>query len=60
MNCGANIVLSRLPISDMETQYFADRGLFCAGRVKDGDMRRVAKATGMTVRRPWPLLRWTR
>lgn len=30
---GANIVLSRLAIGDLATQYFADRGLFCAGRV---------------------------
>ncbi|KAK7237189.1 chaperonin-like protein [Aureococcus anophagefferens] len=26
--------------------YFADRGLFCAGRVPDQDMERVVKATG--------------
>jgi len=45
VNSGANIVLSKLPIGDLATQYFADRGLFCAGRVADGDMKRVAKAT---------------
>jgi len=45
---GANIVLSRLPIGDLATQYFADRGMFCAGRCEDGDMQRVAKATGAT------------
>lgn len=49
VNCGANIVLSKLPIGDLATQYFADRGLFCAGRVEDGDLKRVAKATGATV-----------
>jgi T-complex protein 1 subunit eta len=49
VQCGANIVLSKLPIGDLATQYFADRGLFCAGRVEEGDMRRVAKATGATV-----------
>ena len=43
---GANIVLSKLPIGDLATQYFADRGLFCAGRVEVGDLVRVAKATG--------------
>jgi hypothetical protein len=43
---GANIVLSRLAIGDLGTQYFADRGVFCAGRVADDDMQRVAKATG--------------
>lgn len=49
VQCGANIVLSKLPIGDLATQYFADRGLFCAGRVEEGDMKRVAKATGATV-----------
>ena len=46
---GANIVLSKLPIGDLATQYFADRGLFCAGRVNDSDIKRVAKATGASV-----------
>lgn len=43
---GAQIVLSKLPIGDLATQYFADRNLFCAGRVGKGDLDRVAKATG--------------
>jgi T-complex protein 1 subunit eta len=43
---GVQVVLSRLPIGDLATQYFADRGLYCAGRVADEDMRRVSKATG--------------
>lgn len=43
---GAKIVLSKLPIGDLATQWFADRGIFCAGRVPDEDMKRVAKATG--------------
>lgn len=43
---GANIILSKLAIGDLATQYFADRGLFCAGRVEDGDIKRMAKATG--------------
>ena len=47
--CGANIVLSKLPIGDLATQYFADRGLFCAGRVEVGDLVRVAKATNGVV-----------
>ncbi|KAG2449082.1 hypothetical protein HYH02_005831 [Chlamydomonas schloesseri] len=46
---GANIVLSRLAIGDLATQYFADRGIFCAGRVETGDMERVTKATGAKV-----------
>jgi T-complex protein 1 subunit eta len=49
VSCGANIVLSKLPIGDLATQYFADRGLFCAGRVMDADLKRVAKATGGSV-----------
>lgn len=49
VNCGANVVLSKLPIGDLATQYFADRGLFCAGRVDVGDLNRVAKATGGVV-----------
>jgi T-complex protein 1 subunit eta len=43
---GANMVLSRLAIGDLATQYFADRGMFCAGRVPQEDLARVAKATG--------------
>jgi len=30
---GAKVVLSKLPIGDLATQYFADRDIFCAGRV---------------------------
>lgn len=43
---GAKIVLSRLAIGDLATQYFADRDIFCAGRVQESDMHRVATATG--------------
>lgn len=43
---GAQIVLSKLPIGDLATQWFADRGIFCAGRVSNEDINRVAKATG--------------
>jgi len=46
---GANVVLSKLPIGDLATQFFADRGMFCAGRVELGDMKRVAKATGAVI-----------
>ena len=46
---GANIVLSRLPIGDLATQYFADRGLFCAGRVPESDLKRLAKATHASI-----------
>ncbi|CCI40265.1 unnamed protein product [Albugo candida] len=43
---GAQIILSKLPIGDLATQYFADRGLFCAGRVAQDDMERTLRATG--------------
>jgi len=46
---GAQVILSRLPIGDLATQYFADRGLFCAGRVPREDLERVARATGAHV-----------
>lgn len=44
--CNAQIILSKLPIGDLATQYFADRGIFCAGRVPSDDLARLAKATG--------------
>ncbi len=30
----------------MATQFFADRDVFCAGRVAEEDLRRVCRATG--------------
>lgn len=46
---GAKVVLSRLPIGDLATQYFADRDVFCAGRVASDDLERVCQATGAAV-----------
>lgn len=46
---GAQIVLSRLAIGDLGTQFFADRNIFCAGRVPMEDLARVSKATGAKV-----------
>jgi T-complex protein 1 subunit eta len=43
---GAKVVLSKLPIGDVATQYFADRDMFCAGRVPDDDLNRTMKACG--------------
>lgn len=43
---GANVVLSKLPIGDVATQYFADRDMFCAGRMTEEDMKRTLKACG--------------
>lgn len=46
---GAKVVLSKLPIGDLATQYFADRDVFCAGRVSSDDLERVCQATGASV-----------
>lgn len=46
---GAKVVLSKLPIGDLATQYFADRDIFCAGRVASDDMERVVQATGAAI-----------
>lgn len=46
---GANIVLSKLPIGDLATQFFADRNIFCAGRVSSDDMDRVILAVGGSI-----------
>jgi len=46
---GAKVVLSKLPIGDLATQWFADRDIFCAGRVAAGDLRRVVQAVGGSV-----------
>jgi len=43
---GAIIVLSKLPIGDVATQYFADRDIFCAGRVTEDDLKRTMKGCG--------------
>merc|ERR1719197_966630 len=46
---GAQVVLSRLAIGDLATQYFADRNIFCAGRVDSDDLERTRRATGAEV-----------
>ncbi|XP_011161250.1 T-complex protein 1 subunit eta isoform X2 [Solenopsis invicta] len=46
---GAKVVLSSLPIGDVATQYFADRDMFCAGRVPEEDLKRTMKACGGVV-----------
>jgi len=48
-NSGAQVVLSRLAIGDLATQYFADRNIFCAGRVDSDDLERTRRATGAEV-----------
>lgn len=49
VKCGASVILSKLPIGDLATQYFADRGMFCAGRVSEEDLNRVSQATASLV-----------
>ena len=46
---GAKVVLSKLPIGDVATQYFADRGMFCAGRVFEEDLNRAMLACGGSI-----------
>ncbi|QQP56162.1 Uncharacterized protein FKW44_000738, partial [Caligus rogercresseyi] len=46
---GASVVLSKLPIGDVATQYFADHNMFCAGRVTEEDLNRTMKACGGTI-----------
>ena len=48
-NTGAKVVLSKLPIGDLATQFFADRDVFCAGRVAAEDLERVVQATGAVI-----------
>ena len=49
VDTGAKIVLSKLPIGDLATQFFADRDIFCAGRVAQEDLDHVVKATGAQI-----------
>lgn len=42
---GAKVILSKLPIGDVATQYFADRDMFCAGRVPEEDLKRTMMVT---------------
>ena len=40
-----NVIFSKLPIGDLATQYFAERGILCGGRVSNDDMTRISKGT---------------
>ncbi|KAK6754421.1 hypothetical protein RB195_013433 [Necator americanus] len=46
---GAKVVLSKLPIGDVATQWFADRDMFCAGRIPQEDLDRVMAACGGSI-----------
>jgi len=48
-DAGADIVLSKLPIGDVATQWFADEGMVCAGRVTEADLKRTLAAVGGAV-----------
>lgn len=45
INKGINVVLSKAPIGDYATQYFANKNVFCAGRVPESDLERIATVT---------------
>jgi T-complex protein 1 subunit eta len=46
---GASVVLSKLPIGDVATQYFAEKGIFCAGRVASDDLERTVQSVGGSI-----------
>ena len=46
---GAKGVLPKLPIGDVATQHFADRDMFCAGRVPEEDLKRKMMACGGSI-----------
>lgn len=47
--------MSKLPIGDVATQYFADRDMFCAGRVPEEDLKRTMMVTELLLAASWPL-----
>uniref|UniRef100_A0A8C3V4I4 T-complex protein 1 subunit eta n=1 Tax=Catharus ustulatus TaxID=91951 RepID=A0A8C3V4I4_CATUS len=51
---GAKVVLSKLPIGDVATQYFADRDMFCAGRVPEEDLKRTMMVSSPAAASPCP------
>ncbi|KAL1773756.1 T-complex protein 1 subunit eta [Sigmodon hispidus] len=46
---GAKVILSKLPIGDVATQYFADRDMFCAGCVPEEDLKKMMMACGGSI-----------
>jgi T-complex protein 1 subunit eta len=45
----ANVIFSKLPIGDLATQYFAERGILCGGRISNDDMTRISKGTSAQI-----------
>jgi len=51
-NCaksGATVILSCSCIGDLATQFFAEKKLFCAGRVQRHEMERISRDTGAAI-----------
>uniref|UniRef100_A0A8C8UBB3 T-complex protein 1 subunit eta n=1 Tax=Peromyscus maniculatus bairdii TaxID=230844 RepID=A0A8C8UBB3_PERMB len=46
---GAKVILSKLPIGDVATQFFTDRDMFCAGRMPEEDLKRTMMACGASI-----------
>jgi T-complex protein 1 subunit eta len=44
-----NVIFSKLPIGDLATQYFAERGILCGGRVSNDDMTRISRGTSARI-----------
>ncbi|KAH0573654.1 TCP-1 chaperonin subunit eta [Spironucleus salmonicida] len=46
---GATVVFSNKSIGDLATQFFADHGIFGAGRVTDADLKRISIQTNANI-----------
>lgn len=46
---GANVVFCQKGIDDVAQHFFAKKGIFAARRIKESDMKKLARATGATV-----------
>ncbi|MCD6444695.1 TCP-1/cpn60 chaperonin family protein [Candidatus Bathyarchaeota archaeon] len=49
VNTGANVVICQKGIDDMAQHFLAKRGVLAVRRVKESDMRKLAKATGARI-----------
>ena len=46
---GATVVFSKKSIGDLATQYFAERGIICGGRILNDDLSKISKSTGARI-----------
>jgi T-complex protein 1 subunit eta len=46
---GIKAVFSSQPIGDLATQYFAERGILCGGRISNDEIIKISKGTGARV-----------